>query len=81
MTNKANKKGIKKQFKYELLVLIIMILFDNYCMIYHITLNGFNLINILKEIMIYYSLSFMIYYIVKDIRKNPKEYSLKQLCK
>ena len=81
MANKINKKGIKKQFKYELLVLIIMILFDNYCMIYHITLNGFNLINILKEIMIYYSLSFMIYYIVKDIRKNPKEYSLKQLCK
>lgn len=81
MTSKTNKKGTKKQFKYELIILIIMLLFDNYCMIYHITLNGFNLINILKEIMIYYSLSFMIYYIVKDIRKNPKEYSLKQLCK
>ena len=74
-------KGIKKQFKWELIILMIMIVFNTYCIIYHITLNGFNLINILKEIMIYYSLSFMIYYIAKDIRKNPKEYSLKQLCK
>ena len=74
-------KGIKKQIKWELIILMIMIVFNTYCIIYHITLNGFNLINILKEIMIYYSLSFMIYYIAKDIRKNPKEYSLKQLCK
>ena len=66
-------KGIKKQFKWELIILMIMIVFNTYCIIYHITLNGFNLINILKEIMIYYSLSFMIYYIAKDIRKNPKE--------
>lgn len=81
MTNKTNKKGNKKQFKYELLVLIILSLFDIYCIIYHITLNGFNLTNIIKEIMIYYSLTLMIYYITKDIRKNPKEYSLKQLYK
>lgn len=81
MTNKTNKKGNKRQFKYELIVLIILSLFNTYCIIYHITLNGFNLINIIKEIMIYYSLTFMIYYITKDIRKNPKEYSLKELCK
>lgn len=81
MTNKTNKKGNKRQFKYELIVLIILSLFNTYCIIYHITLNGFNLINIMKEIMIYYSLTFMIYYITKDIRKNPKEYSLKELCK
>ena len=81
MTNKTNKKGNKRQFKYELIVLIILSLFNTYCIIYHITLNGFNLINIMKEIMIYYSLTFMIYYITKDIRRNPKEYSLKELCK
>ena len=81
MTNKTNKKGNKRQFKYELIVLIILSLFNTYCIIYHITLNGFNLINIMQEIMIYYSLTFMIYYITKDIRKNPKEYSLKELCK
>lgn len=81
MTNKTNKKGNKKQFKYELLVLIILSLFDIYCIIYHITLNGFNLTNIIREIMIYSLITFMIYYITKDIRKNPKEYSLKELCK
>ena len=81
MTNKTNKKGNKRQFKYELIVLITLSLFNLYCIIYHITLNGFNLINILKEIVIYYLLTFMIYYITKDIRKNPKEYSLKELCK
>lgn len=81
MANKTNKKGNKRQFKYELVVLVILSLFNTYCIIYHITLNGFNLINIMKEIMIYYSLTFMIYYITKDIRKNPKEYSLKELCK
>lgn len=81
MTNKTNKKGNKRQFKYELIVLIILSLFNTYCIIYHITLNGFNLINIMKEIMIYYSLTFMIYYITKDIRKNPNQWSLKELCK
>lgn len=81
MTNKTNKKGNKRQFKYELIVLIILSLFNTYCIIYHITLNGFNLINIMKEIMIYYSLTFMIYYITKDIRKNPSQWSLKELCK
>ena len=74
-------KQTKKQFKWELIVLITLLLFNNYCIIYHITLNGFNLINITQETMIYYSLTFMIYYITKDIRKNPKEYSLKQICK
>lgn len=82
MENKRNKKGTtKRQFKYELIILITLSLFNIYCITYHITLNGFNLINILKEIIIYYSLTLMIYYITKDIRKNPKEYSLKQLCK
>lgn len=81
MTNKTDKKGNKRQFKYELIVLIILSLFNTYCIIYHITLNGFNLINIIKEIMIYYSLTFMIYYITKDIRKNPSQWSLKELCK
>lgn len=77
MTNKGNKK----QFKWELLVLIIISIFNIYCIIYHITLNGFNLTNITHEIIIYSLITFMIYYITKDIRKNPKQYSLKELCK
>lgn len=77
MTNKGNKK----QFKWELLVLIIISIFNVYCIIYHITLNGFNLTNITHEIIIYSLITFMIYYITKDIRKNPKQYSLKELCK
>ena len=81
MTNKTNKKGIRKQFKFELLVLIIISIFNIYCIIYHIALNEFNLTNITKEIMIYSLITFMIYYITKDIRKNPKQYSLKELCK
>lgn len=81
MTNKTNKKGTKRQFKFELLVLITLLLFNNYCIIYHITLNGFNLNNVLFEIVIYSMFTFAIYYIAKDIRKNPKNYSLKELCK
>ena len=77
MTNKGNKK----QFKWELLVLIIISIFNIYCIIYHIILNGFNLTNITHEIIIYSLITFMIYYITKDIRKNPKQYSLKELCK
>lgn len=77
MTNKRNKK----QFKFELLVLITLLTFNIYCIIYHITLNGFNLNNVLFEIIIYSMFTFVFYYIAKDIRKNPKNYSLKELCK
>ena len=55
MTNKGNKK----QFKWELLVLIIISIFNVYCIIYHITLNGFNLTNITHEIIIYSLITFI----------------------
>ena len=76
MTNKTNKKGNKRQFKYELIVLITLSLFNLYCIIYHITLNGFNLTNITQEIMIYYSLTFAMYYITKDIKCKRIDYGM-----
>ena len=81
MTNKTNKKGIKKQFKIELIVLIILSLLDLQCIIHHIKLNGFELISFLQELVIYSSFTFMLFYTTKEIRKNPKEYSLKELFK
>lgn len=81
MTNKSNKKGIKKQFKYELIQLIISTLFNIQCIILHIMRNGFQLDKIVFDIIAYFTITFMFYYIIKDIRKNPSQWSLKELLK
>ena len=65
MKNKQTKKQFKWELMYELIVLITLSLFDIYCIIYHITLNGFNLIHITQEIVIYFSLTFVMYYIAR----------------
>lgn len=81
MTNKSNKKGIKKQFKYELIQLIISTLFNTQCIISHIMRNGFQLDKVVFDIIAYSTITFMFYYIIKDIRKNPSQWSLKELLK
>ena len=66
------KKVLRKvlRVKFEIIFLLINMLFFTYCIIYHIVLNGFNLINVIYEILIYYSLTLILSYSIKDIRKD-----------
>ena len=66
------KKVLRKvlKVKFEIIFLLINMLFFTYCIIYHIALNGFNLINVIYEILIYYSLTLVLSYSIKDIRKD-----------
>lgn len=66
------KKVLRKvlKVKFEVIFLLINMLFFTYCIIYHIALNGFDLINVIYEILIYYSLTLMLSYSIKDIRKD-----------
>lgn len=66
------KKVLRKvlKVKFEVIFLLINMLFFTYCIIYHIALNGFDLINVIYEILIYYSLTLVLSYSIKDIRKD-----------
>ena len=66
------KKVLRKvlKVKFEIIFLLINMLFFTYCIIYHIALNGFDLINVIYEILIYYSLTLILSYSIKDIRKD-----------
>ena len=66
------KKVLRKvlRVKFEVILLLINMLFFAYCIIYHIALNGFDLINVIYEILIYYGLTLMLSYSIKDIRKD-----------
>lgn len=66
------KKVLRKvlKVKFEIIFLLINMLFFTYCIIYHIALNGFDLINVIYEILIYYSLTLVLSYSIKDIRKD-----------
>lgn len=81
MNNTKNKKGffkrlvwLLKHLKYENFVLIIGLAFDFICIYEHIELNGFYP-NLGIEFVVYVSFTLLFRYIVKDIRKNPKEYT------
>ena len=66
------KKVLRKvlRVKFEIIFLLSNMLFFTYCIIYHIALNGFDLINVIYEILIYYSLTLVLSYSIKDIRKD-----------
>ena len=66
------KKVLRKvlRVKFEVIFLLINMLFFTYCITYHIALNGFNLINVIYEILIYYTLTITLSYSIKDIRKD-----------
>ena len=66
------KKVLRKvlRVKFEVILLLINMLFFAYCIIYHIALNGFDLINVIYEILIYYTLTITLSYSIKDIRKD-----------
>ena len=56
--------------KFERLFLLVNMLFFTYCIVYHICLNGFELDKVIYEMIIYYSLTIMLSYAIKDIRKD-----------
>ena len=56
--------------KFEVIFLLINMLFFTYCIIYHIALNGFDLKKVIYEMIIYYTLSITLSYSIKDIRKD-----------
>lgn len=66
------KKVLRKvlRIKFEIIFLLINMLFFTYCIVYHIALNGFDLINVIYEILIYYTLTLVLSYSIKDIRKD-----------
>lgn len=66
------KKVLRKvlRVKFEIIFLLVNMLFFTYCIIYHIALNGFDLINVIYEILIYYGLTLVLSYSIKDIRKD-----------
>lgn len=66
------KKVLRKvlRVKFEVIFLLINMLFFTYCIIYHINLNGFELKNVIYEILIYYTLTITLSYSIKDIRKD-----------
>ena len=66
------KKVLRKvlRVKFEVIFLVINMLFFTYCIVYHIALDGFDLINVIYEILIYYTLTITLSYSIKDIRKD-----------
>ena len=77
LNNKKEKKNIRKvlkKIKYENIFTLIGIVFDFICIYKHIQLNGFYA-NLGIEFIVYISFTLLFRYIIKDIRKNPKEYT------
>lgn len=66
------KKVLRKvlKVKFEIIFLLVNMLFFTYCIIYHIALNGFNLINVMYEILVYYTLTITLSYSIKYVRKD-----------
>ena len=66
------KKVLRKvlRVKFEIIFLLVNMLFFTYCIIYHISLNGFNLINVIYEILIYYTLTITLSYSIRYVRKD-----------
>lgn len=66
------KKVLRKvlRVKFEVIFLLINMLFFTYCIIYHINLNGFDLINVIYEILIYYTLTITLSYSIRYVRKD-----------
>lgn len=59
--------------KFEIIFLIFNMLVFTYAIIYHIVLNGFNIVSVLFEVLFYYTLTIVLSYSIKDIRKDLKQ--------
>lgn len=69
---KVCRKVLKSviSFKFELLLTILVIIFNTYCIVYHITLNGFNQFNFTLELIIYTLITLMFYVSMLSLRKE-----------
>lgn len=71
-------KGLKVVFsrktKWENIFALLMVAFDLYAIYTHIQLNGFYN-ELIMEFFIYFGLTFGLRYVIKDMRKNPKEWT------
>lgn len=56
--------------KFETIFFIFNMLFFTYCIVYHIIRNGFVLHNVIYEMIIYYTLTIMLSYSIRYIRKD-----------
>lgn len=73
-TKKENKlmKGLKR-FKWENASLLITIPFVIYALLTHL-IKGIESGNLILEVYIYFGMVALIYYFLKDLRHNLKEY-------
>ncbi|MDD7756865.1 MAG: hypothetical protein PUJ51_20650 [Clostridiales bacterium] len=64
-----------RKIKWENIVLLVMIILGVVSMVHHIKLNGwYN--NLVIEAIVYLLISVGARYLVKDIRKNPSNWTL-----
>ena len=64
-----------RKVKWENITFLVMIILDIISIIHHIKLNGLYF-NLIFEVIIYLMFAFTFRYIVKDIRKNPSNWTL-----
>ena len=70
-----NKKGLLRRIKWENITTILTGILSVISIIRHIQLNGLYF-NLILEIITYLTFAFTFRYIVKDIRKNPNNWTL-----
>lgn len=64
-----------RKIKWENIILLVMVVLSVVSMVHHIKLNGwYN--NLVIEAIIYLLISVGARYLVKDIRKNPSNWTL-----
>jgi len=78
MNNTKQKKNIGKvlkSIKWENIYCLISLILDFVGIIKHIQLNGFYAM-LGFELIFYFGSTFMVRYLIKDIRTNPKNWSM-----
>lgn len=70
-----NKKGLLRRIKWENITTILVGILSVISIIRHIQLNGLYF-NLILEIITYNMLTLFFRYVVKDIRKNPNNWTL-----
>ena len=68
--------NILKKIKWENIIMLCMIMLFIISMVHHYQLNGFYLQLITMELPVYSSITFIIWYLIKDIRTNPTNWKI-----
>lgn len=72
---KNNKKGLLRRIKWENITTILMVWLSVASIRHHIILNGLYF-NLILEVFTYSMFTLFFRYIVKDMRKNPQNWTL-----